>query len=605
VWLLETPPFACKVVLVKVLASGQKLRYPALLRTDAYADVYTEDKVVKDKPDWRQRLRGQWESDCSHMIEKCCLPGVIRITTERGSLHIRDIVNNRLPVKVRSIDLATGQESWQPVVNWWRNGPASEWVRVWTPNGSRGNKPLRLTADHPVWTPTGWRDAGDLAAGDLVAVASPVLSAEQEQVVLGGLLGDGSLGGRKRPSSLPFYTEAHGAAQRGYLEWKAAALASLGVRTWERQQDDGTGKRHPTAWMRTLAVPALYRFRGQKPAEWLAGLDDLGFAVWFMDDGSFVTPGHGSDSLSLALHCCGFGAEFADAAVPWLESRYGVTAKVLRRDRNPIVVVGTGDSPRLFAALAPYVRRGADRQKVWVAAPVAQGHAGMAFVPVLAAERVIKDRPEQRYDIEVADTHTFIAGGMVLSNCEAFASRRAAPQDLGGLYITDEMQHPEPGPRRQPPTVATVVERDGKPVDPPGHPGSATDTGSASAAPAAGSGTPEEDPDLADQRDRAMNRLFAQLRSVGWDGEDEVAAAVRRSVMAHLGRERDDEPPLGITSLTQLDAWQAQRCADGLRSFIQAAHAEKKDPHDALAALAAEVDKQRAAAGRARGKAKQ
>jgi hypothetical protein len=260
VWLLETPPFACKVVLVKVLASGQKLRYPALLRTDAYADVYTEDKVVKDKPDWRQRLRGQWESDCSHMIEKCC---------------------------------------------------------------------------------------------------------------------------------------------------------------------------------------------------------------------------------------------------------------------------------------------------------------------------------------------------------EAFASRRAAPQDLGGLYITDEMQHPEPGPRRQPPTVATVVERDGKPVDPPGHPGPATDTGSASAASTAGSGTPEEDPDLADQRDRAMKRLFAQLRSVGWDGDDEVASAVRLSVMAHLGRERDDEPPLGITSLTQLDAWQAQRCADGLRSLIQAAHADKKDPHDALASLAAEVDKQRAAAGRARGKAKQ
>ena len=427
VWFAPRPPVACEITYTVRDRDGNETPYTSVLRFTEYAQVNGDGNLI-----------AQWKDKPAHMLEKC-FHGKTRVQTDQGSLLIRDIVNKRMPVKVRSIDLATGQECWQPVVNWWRNGPAAEWVRIWAPTGRRGNKPLRVTPNHHVWTPSGWREAGDLLPGDPVAVPTPILSAEQEQVILGSLLGDGHLGCRKRASSLPHFTEAHSAAQRDYLVCKTAALASLGVTRWTRMQSDGAGGRHETEFMRTRALPSLYRYRGMKPEDRLAELGDLGFAVWFMDDGSFQGTGHGSSGVASRIFCCGFSAEFADAAVAWLEARHGISAKVLRRSRNPYIVIGTEGTRRLETVLSPWMHREGTR-KCWDGGSIRQGRDGFAFVPILATERIVKAEAEQRYDIEVAGTHTLIAGGLVVSNCtEADVYRKAFPQDFSGIYLDDAM----------------------------------------------------------------------------------------------------------------------------------------------------------------------
>jgi phage recombination protein Bet len=445
VWVQQRPPAACEITYTVRDRDGGETPYTSVLRFSEYVQLKDGNPIA------------QWATKPAHMLEKC-LPGRTRIHTDQGTMRIADIVDKRLPVKVRSIDLQTGRECWQSVVNWWRNGPTAEWVRIWAPSGIRGDKPLRLTPNHPIWTPTGWYPAGDLKPGDLVAVASPVLSPEQEQVILGSLLGDGSLGGRKRVSSLPLFTEAHGAAQRDYLEWKAAALASLKVTRWTRMQSDGTGGQHETEWMRTRAVPALYWFRDMKPADMLAALDDLGLAVWFMDDGQVKMTGGKSGSRSLAIHCCGFGPEFADAAVAWLDSQYRIPAHVLRREHNPIIAIGSADADRLLGVIAPWVR--ADGTvKTWIGDAIPQGHDGHIFVPVLATERIVKPEAEQRYDIEVEGTHTFIAGGLVISNCtEADVYRKAFPQDFSGIYLDDTLPPQQDGPPAPPRGRVTAGE---------------------------------------------------------------------------------------------------------------------------------------------------
>ena len=361
-----------------------------------------------------------------------CLPAKALIQTDQGSIQIRDIVKKRLPVKVRSIDLATGRECWQPVVNWWQNGLTAEWVRIWAPSGRFGAKPLRVTPNHHIWTPAGWREAGDLMPGDLVAAPSPVLSPEQEQVILGSLLGDGSLASGKSEISLPRFVEAHGASQLAYLDWKCAALASLGVKRWSGMQCAGNGLSYESHKMWTRAVPSLYRYRGAKPEDILGDLGDLGLAVWFMDDGNFNLNGRGPRASS-AIYCCGFSPEFADAACAWLGDRYGISAWVRRRDHYPNIAINTAGTQRLEELLSPWIRRNEGR-KEWVAAQVPQGHDGFAFVPVTATERIARPKREYRYDIEVAGTHTFIAGGMVVSNCKDRAQLAliTAPKDEAG-----------------------------------------------------------------------------------------------------------------------------------------------------------------------------
>lgn len=63
VWLSDTPPTACRVVLLKHSnTTGRTLRYPAVLRTAAYV----QKKDGKPTGQWRN------EKQPDHMIEKCC-----------------------------------------------------------------------------------------------------------------------------------------------------------------------------------------------------------------------------------------------------------------------------------------------------------------------------------------------------------------------------------------------------------------------------------------------------------------------------------------------------------------------------------------------------
>ncbi|MEU8272666.1 hypothetical protein AB0B89_36660, partial [Sphaerisporangium sp. NPDC049002] len=178
------------------------------------------------------------------------------------------------------------------------------------------------------------------------------------------------------------------------------------------------------------------------PQDRLAMLDDLGLAVWLMDDGSIQKTDSKAAPPNLRVYCCGFGPNFADAAAQWFADKYGVTATVHRRERNPYLYIGVEDAERLLARLAPYIRYDAGTNaKQWVAGPVRQGlTGGMAFVPVLKTEHVTNAKAETRYDIEVDGTHTFIVNGMVVSNCvRAMALRMAFPDELGAVYIEEEM----------------------------------------------------------------------------------------------------------------------------------------------------------------------
>lgn len=425
VWVGSDSPAAAKV---GVLRHDFKEPLWAVARSAGYAQ--SSSPLWKKMPDL--------------MIAKC-LPGRTQIETHDGPMRIADIVNERREVRVKSTDPNSGVVAWQPVINWWRNGSTRNWVRVWSPNGTHGTKPMRLTPDHPVLTPFGYVRAADLTPFDRIAIMGKRLSSEQRQVILGGSLGDGSFGGRKTPGAQPHYCESHGISQRYYLEWKLAALASLGARIDESSNNDGTGKFHPVVRLRTLISPALAAIREMTPDQWLEQLDDLGVAVWIMDDGSIKSTGHGSKTPYIRIYPCAFGAEFCAKAVAWFRLKFGIRVEAHRLEKNPYLRVGAEDTRILLNRLAKFIRydEGANDKK-WIASPIQGGDVGAVFMPIIRIEHITGVYPETRYDLEIADTHNFIVNNAVVSNCaESLALRRAFPQELSGLYTADEMAQAE------------------------------------------------------------------------------------------------------------------------------------------------------------------
>jgi len=155
--------------------------------------------------------------------------------------------------------------------------------------------------------------------------------------------------------------------------------------------------------------------------------------------------------------------------------------------------------------------------------------------------------------------------GMIAKCAEAGSLREAFPEDLGGLYIEEEFgdqQARGPG-RRMPPTVqATVVAEPA-----PANGGSRPDAETVVEGVVREQANPV-DGDLEEQRKAALGKIHAIFADYGLGGRDGEDRDVRVACAANFGRADEHAPLLRLTSLDQLDAFQAAAVADRLQRFV-------------------------------------
>jgi hypothetical protein len=372
---------------------------------------------------------------------RCC-PWEQRVTTNEGDIEIGRIVDARLPVKVKSLDLMTGRAVWKPVTGWFYNGPhEGEWLRVHTsPRTTHPRSRQTVTTPDHLWILADGSKcrADELREGDQVLLESPVLTPRQEQIVRGMLLGDGHIRGGRQPNALSFAQHV----DSPLTDWLKEALAPLLFSQDRRYKN--------TRFIETATWPVFARWRqvfyrhplrGHKctPLKEVAQADELALAIWYLSDGDTAQrPG----DLFLSL---GVRATLDEAAViaECLRQRWGLDAVARRvRARESGIALRRASWEILTSLVAPYLELGLGR-KLWVAKPeLGEGYEGAVTVRVAKIERFVPPRADRRrrrdvgrYDIEVADTHTFFAGGVLISICKR-------PARHGLVYDTfDESVH--------------------------------------------------------------------------------------------------------------------------------------------------------------------
>ena len=152
-----------------------------------------------------------------------------RIELENGKTEkIGKIVNQKLPIKVKSCNIETGKIEYKPITNWFNNGNADYFLQfeVEKPYGN-GKSQFGVTENHLIHTPDGEIAAGDLRKGDFIyGRGETFLSPIQKSIIIGSILGDGSLKLSKNNYTASLRI-GHGKKQIEYCQWKQSLFSNI------------------------------------------------------------------------------------------------------------------------------------------------------------------------------------------------------------------------------------------------------------------------------------------------------------------------------------------------------------------------------------------
>ena len=360
-----------------------------------------------------------------------CLSYGTRVTLADGTQEkIGKIVNQRMPVEVLSYDPDKGAVVPKKVVNWLDNGRTENFLQftVAKPSGN-GRSQFGCTPNHQIRTPAGWREAQELSVGDRVLSSVPHrLSDFQWQALLGGLMGDGALSPTKSGLGAR-YRFGHGVRQTEYADWKASLFSSIGG---SRSTNDSGVVHHDLSPLPELAElrDAVY-IGGKKVFGWdyLKQLTPLSLAIWYMDDGSFAERAKGlqertkdgSGRITICVEA--MEATTRSRLAEYLSDTWGITPSVRVVRGKTIFVFPKEETTKLQALIAPYVHPSMEykllprfRGKFDVEPVFVPMRYELMPMPILAIEPKPKTRSMHRFDIEVEDSHNYLADGVVVHN---------------------------------------------------------------------------------------------------------------------------------------------------------------------------------------------
>lgn len=373
-----------------------------------------------------------------------CFSYDTRVVLADGSLErIGRIVQDRLPVEVRTYDPLTNAVVARRVTKWFDNGPTSHFLEVTVQrSGGAGRTSFSATSNHQVRTPGGWREAGELVPGDRVMTAETArLGGQQWQVVLGGLMGGAELAPGLRGRRGTRFRMGHGRSPVAYLDWKASLFEGIG-------QDRHVNARGAT-FVDLEPLPELGELRevvywgdGKKHLtdDFLKSITPLALAVWFMDA---AVPG-AKPTGEVELGVEGLSELSRIRLGEHLRDTFGVPCRLgVRGARETAVLTLTAEGARaLHDLVAPYVHpclehllptrlQGAFQVAPEVVAPrqvlvpgtvlevrtLPQGDA--ATETGTKSTKSTKSLKGHRFDIEVEGTHNYFvgdAGGVMVHN---------------------------------------------------------------------------------------------------------------------------------------------------------------------------------------------
>jgi recombination protein RecA len=364
-----------------------------------------------------------------------CMSYATRVTLADGTQEkIGKIVNQRQDVEVLSYDPESGRIIPRRIVNWFNNGRTEQFLQFTVAkSGGNGKAQFAATENHLVRTPGGWREAGELIPGDRVALAEPWrLSGQQMVLILGALMGDGSLSPNPRGRSGTRFRMGHGAKQAAYLDWKVSLLGNIGCTLSSNAKGAVFADLTPLPELAELRE-AVYFGDGKKHLSWeyLKALTPLALAVWYMDDGCFTVRSKGvqertrggTGRIEICVQAMSPGSR--ERLAGYLRDTHQLDVRVVTRGSRSqaILQFTTAASEKFQKLVAPYIHPSMEYKLL----PRFRGQlrvepefvpAEMRLVPARIVDIHVKPptKSMNRFDIEVEGSHNYFVDGVMVHN---------------------------------------------------------------------------------------------------------------------------------------------------------------------------------------------
>jgi superfamily II DNA or RNA helicase len=357
------------------------------------------------------------------------------VTLEDGTTElIGKIVSKKMDVKVLSYNFETHKVEAKKVINFFKT-PATSWLQV---KGKRTNTAI-CSPVHNFYTTNGKEQAQNLDHTRKIYGLDRVYTDEQRQIILGSLLGDGSLTQTKnfRKGKDTGTRLMQSARRMDYLMFKATILAYHLERI--SKQKSGWNK-FPMWTLHTFSSPILTDLlrkieiisktgRKQITRKWLDELSPIGLAIWYCDDGSLGRP-----SISMSTHC--FTKKENELIIKYFKERWGINFKISKDKKKKLYSLYAlkEDSEKFLEIVSPYIpesmsyksdRPCGDFWKKYTPKKLNWDifEDDLDYVKSIHLSHTNKSA-KFKYNIEVEDNHNFFAGGMLVSNCVAFKNKK-------------------------------------------------------------------------------------------------------------------------------------------------------------------------------------
>lgn len=384
--------------------------------------------------------------------EERCLSSHIEVLTNKGKIHIGKIVNNKMDVKVLSVN-ENGELEYKKIIGYQKipKKEAMREVRYKNYNDCTSREMgICCTDDHKFLTDRGYVECKNLSKDDWIYNKSVGSDLECISAMYGMLLGDGCYQFDKRThNNSGRLTWTQGINHKDYADYVKKLFGDNlkeYMMTSKKSFSDKPVIRYFFNRNNTLNSYLLYdnAIKNQKkyitPA-YCERISSLGLALWFMDDGTKKIYNNKTtcDRCAMEIATNAYSEEENKNLVDMLQNKFGIKCKYYLTNKGYYQIYiydeGTRRLTEIIGKYVPQSMRYKLNPFVEQEYPFNENFESFTFdkdilLPTQITRNIKVNKIPKRYgcnaylyDITVEDNHNFFANNILTHNCQNLPQR--------------------------------------------------------------------------------------------------------------------------------------------------------------------------------------